>query len=575
MLGIGLKISAVSVLAMAAYSNYSPESLFANGEQGVWYDPSDFTTMFQDAAGTTPVTAVEQPVGLILDKSKGLVLGSNTATSFSVGADWTWNGSTLTALGTAGGTAATSSTAVAAGSWYKVTYTVTRTSGLAQVRIGNSFIETVGSSGTRTFYILTGNTTGLSFTSSGAFLGTITAISAVAVPGNHASQSTSASRPVLSARVNMLTRTEDFSNAVWQTLGGVSSSAPVHSDPLGGTKACLLAETTGSSVARFSSQSVAFASGVSYTLSVAMKKGSGVTAPDWMQLTFPSAVFGTSQYANFNIYTGEVGTVVGGTASITSLGSGFYRCTFTASATSTASGLAGVIFNNNSNSSGRVPSYVGATTSNVFVWGADLRVTNVGVGLPAYQRVGAATDYNTTGFPYYLAFDGTDDSLATASIDFSATDKMSVFAGVRKLSDAAGSAVAELSANAGSNNGAFALFAPLGSGTPGFGFRGRGSVSVDAATSSPVSPVTSALSGLGDISGDRATLRVNGTQAAQSTADQGTGNYGNYPLYIGSRGGSSLRFNGRLYSLLIRGAASTDAQIASAEAWVNGKTKAF
>ena len=36
---------------------------------GAWFDPSDMSTMYQDAAGTTPVTAVEQPVGLILDKS--------------------------------------------------------------------------------------------------------------------------------------------------------------------------------------------------------------------------------------------------------------------------------------------------------------------------------------------------------------------------------------------------------------------------------------------------------------------------------------------------------------------------
>ena len=43
--------------------------LFANGEQGVWYDPSDFSTLFQDATGTIPVTGVEQPVGLMLDKS--------------------------------------------------------------------------------------------------------------------------------------------------------------------------------------------------------------------------------------------------------------------------------------------------------------------------------------------------------------------------------------------------------------------------------------------------------------------------------------------------------------------------
>lgn len=45
------------------------KALFSAGEQGVWYDPSDRATLFQDAAGTTPVTAIEQPVGLMLDKS--------------------------------------------------------------------------------------------------------------------------------------------------------------------------------------------------------------------------------------------------------------------------------------------------------------------------------------------------------------------------------------------------------------------------------------------------------------------------------------------------------------------------
>jgi hypothetical protein len=43
--------------------------LFAAGEQGYWLDASDFSTMFQDDAGTTPVTAVGQSVGRWLDKS--------------------------------------------------------------------------------------------------------------------------------------------------------------------------------------------------------------------------------------------------------------------------------------------------------------------------------------------------------------------------------------------------------------------------------------------------------------------------------------------------------------------------
>jgi hypothetical protein len=48
---------------------FIPSNLFSSGEQGVWYDPSDLSSMFQDAAGTTPVTAAGQPVGRINDKS--------------------------------------------------------------------------------------------------------------------------------------------------------------------------------------------------------------------------------------------------------------------------------------------------------------------------------------------------------------------------------------------------------------------------------------------------------------------------------------------------------------------------
>jgi len=35
----------------------------------IWLDPSDLTTLFQDSAGTTPVTANNDPVGRINDKS--------------------------------------------------------------------------------------------------------------------------------------------------------------------------------------------------------------------------------------------------------------------------------------------------------------------------------------------------------------------------------------------------------------------------------------------------------------------------------------------------------------------------
>ena len=53
----------------AADPDAAIKALFASGEQGAWYDPSDLTTMFQDRIGTTPVTADGQTVGKILDKS--------------------------------------------------------------------------------------------------------------------------------------------------------------------------------------------------------------------------------------------------------------------------------------------------------------------------------------------------------------------------------------------------------------------------------------------------------------------------------------------------------------------------
>lgn len=52
---------------LGARRGISELSLFGNG---LWYVPSDITTLTQDAAGTTPVTAATQAVGLALDKSK-------------------------------------------------------------------------------------------------------------------------------------------------------------------------------------------------------------------------------------------------------------------------------------------------------------------------------------------------------------------------------------------------------------------------------------------------------------------------------------------------------------------------
>lgn len=183
---------------------------------------------------------------------------------------------------------------------------------------------------------------------------------------------------------------------------------------------------------------------------------------------------------------------------------------------------------------------------------------------PTYQ-----VDGNGRGF---LLFDGVDDSLSTSAINFSGTDKVTAIAAVRKLSDAARGMVLELATGASAS---FRIEAPPGaSATYAFGSLGT-TVALATSPASFASPDTAVLTGLGDIAGDVAILRRNGTQVASSVVDQGTGNYGNASVFIGRRGGSSLPFNGRVYGLLVRGAATSGGLLTSAEGWANATALAY
>lgn len=62
--GIGLATS-----RQAGSPPFSPADLFTGGVEGAWYDISDRSTLFQNAAGTIPVVADGDPVGLVKDKS--------------------------------------------------------------------------------------------------------------------------------------------------------------------------------------------------------------------------------------------------------------------------------------------------------------------------------------------------------------------------------------------------------------------------------------------------------------------------------------------------------------------------
>ena len=168
----------------------------------------------------------------------------------------------------------------------------------------------------------------------------------------------------------------------------------------------------------------------------------------------------------------------------------------------------------------------------------------------------------------YLEFDGVDDSLVTPTIT-PGTDKVQVFAGVRKLSDALGN-VCELSPDVATHNGSLLL---VSLGVSGYRFSSRSTNRQNANSEAQTVPITNAITALGDISGSLAALRIDGTQAAQVVNNQGTGNYLAYPLNIGSRNGASQFLNSHIYSLITRFGDNLDtATIARTEGYVAQRT---
>ena len=212
----------------------------------------------------------------------------------------------------------------------------------------------------------------------------------------------------------------------------------------------------------------------------------------------------------------------------------------------------------------------------VFILGKLQITTATDAHLP-YQRVNTPTDYDTAGFPHYLAFNGTNTTYVTPSINFTGTDKMTVWAGVTPNSVAANAMLLELSDISNTNDGSFKLLVPETYGDPSVSSTSRGTAAnasnqgAFSTTINNASPLV--ISTAHDISGDRTTLSINGAPLSPAIGDRGAGDFGNYPLYIGARAGTSLFFNGRLYSLIARGAQSSLSQIEATELYIKRKMR--
>lgn len=255
---------------------------------GALFDPSDLSTLYQDAAGTTPVTAVEQPVGKMLDKS------------------------------------------------------------------GN---------------------------------------------GYHATQSITASRPVLSARYNLLTKTENFSDAAWTKVGINLSQAL---GPNGVTGAYKITEDLTAGTHRLSQ---AVSSSASSYIVYIKNDGANYCAVSWRGNT-------DIRYdvVRYNLLT-KSKIIVQNTSglyvsdSIVDIGDGWLKITITL----TSAAQFHVACANQTKDPSYLVTYTGDGVSGLIVYHPQVSPS---VTTP-YQRVNTATDYDTDEryFPKYLRLDGVDDSM--------------------------------------------------------------------------------------------------------------------------------------------------------------------
>jgi len=173
----------------------------------------------------------------------------------------------------------------------------------------------------------------------------------------------------------------------------------------------------------------------------------------------------------------------------------------------------------------------------------------------------------------YLSFDGVDDNMVTGTIT-PATNKAQVFAGARKLSDTVIQVLYETSTTTTTGTlSSLPSYSGAGVGPYWDVWSSGASISTPATYPAPQTVVQTHIA---DISAPVSTLRINGVQAATSTASQGAGNFISGPLNLGRRAGGGFPFNGRLYGLILRfGPNLNIGQIASAESWINSKTGAY
>ena len=435
-------------------ARFIPQALFGASEQGAWYDPSDLSSMFQDSAGTIPVTATGQPVGKILDRSGR---------------------------------------------------------------------------------------------------------------GNHATQATSAQRPIYGVNPASGRR---------NTANGSASVADTNYWP--------------SSTDQIGLTMTKVASGLD------------VDGLPYVDVRYVGTASGTAFQSTYTVAQSYTPGLVGNT---------FTASVLVSRIAGSASGVSGVAINvnglNTSNTvleTGSGTTYAGSSettiTTSLTLANAlsvkvnaqlDLQVTNGAAIDVTYRWKGLQLEPGSTRTTYqfnydqynitqtgdsvaaYLVFDGVDDGMFSPTIT-PTTGTAQVVMGVTKISDAVSSMVAEYNGSVFGNDGALAVRAPGSSGLADYVLSARFTTSNNAQATGYPAPVTSVFTGIVDFNNPTLTLRINRVQKSSPVVSFGAGNFASATLAIGRRT-SAVFTNTRIYGVLLRfGPNMTAQQLAAAEAYMTTTT---
>jgi hypothetical protein len=516
----------------------------------------------QTSNGLNAVSYIEQPLGIELDKSKGLVLGAEVITNAD---DREFNAATGywamdAAASIAGGVVNVNASGdvypiyrfngIAKAGFYEISYDLNVVSGGCAGWLNQGQRHMTSGSYRDRFYAPLNATIGMR--TLGPFVGTIDNISIREVEGNHLIMDSAAARPLWSKRTNQGTYSEDIGSAAYRRTGITVAASPA------GT----------------------FLDG---------KQGNLITNDANTDHRFDCypAMYSVASVCNFSFFIKNVdATTV--RASFAPSGSGVEVNLSTMVLTHVGNNSSNGLVENKGNGEYRISFDSSIQVINAFnfmtVWldyntlsSASAHITGIqhtlGHGLEPYQAISAATGYDHDGFPAFAKYDGIDDNLSnTNQITLSNGSELYACFGVM----VAGGSTFGMLVESGVSNADGGFYIGASSTVLEVRFNGAGDTFyfeefsmvgfIDAKVAIDVVMDRTAV-----MSQTAIQVSFNGvvqtrTKVTNTLLGDGTLFKAN-PLYIGSRAGNALRLNGRIYNKTILGRKPTPEERTKQQNW--------